>query len=43
MDMNHDGLIDQNEFITAAANHKKVLTKENIKKAFDLFDRNKDG
>ena len=31
------------DFITAATDHKKLLTKDNIKKAFDLFDTNKKG
>jgi len=31
------------EFITAACDHKKVASKENIKKAFSLFDANNNG
>ena len=36
-------MVDKHEFITAAADSQKVATKENIKKAFTLFDTNGDG
>lgn len=31
------------DFITAATNHKKLLTQDNIKKAFALFDKSGTG
>jgi len=31
------------DFLTAAIDHKKLITKENISNAFNLFDTNKDG
>ena len=31
------------DFLAAAVDHKKLITKENIEKAFALFDTNKDG
>ena len=31
------------DFLAAAVDHKKLITTENIEKAFALFDTNKDG
>lgn len=42
-DLDGDGKIDFQEFYTAAVNHQKIITKENIKYAFDCFDVNGDG
>ena len=32
-------MIDYNEFVTAAFNKKRLLSQENLQKAFRLFDR----
>lgn len=37
-DVDNNGLIDYSEFILAAANKRTLLSKANIKYAFDLFD-----
>ena len=42
-DLDGDGKIDFSEFYTAAIDHQKVLTKENIEYAFRTFDTNGDG
>ena len=42
-DLDGDGKIDYHEFLVASFNHKAVLTEENLQKAFNLFDVNKDG
>jgi len=42
-DLDGDGKIDFHEFFTAAVNHQKVLTKQNLKFAFETFDINGDG
>ena len=42
-DLDGDGKIDFVEFYTAAINHQKILTKENIEYAFRTFDTNNDG
>ena len=42
-DLDGDGNMDFQEFYTAAVNHQKIITKENIKYAFDCFDVNGDG
>ena len=42
-DLDGDGAIDYQEFIAAAIDHKKYLTEANIKRVFDLFDRNGSG
>lgn len=31
------------QFITAAIDHRKYLTKDNMQKAFNLLDKDKDG
>jgi calcium-dependent protein kinase len=38
-----NGSIDFAEFYTAAVNHQKMLTKENLLIAFRTFDINNDG
>jgi len=37
-DSDNSGYIDYSEFLMAMANKKKILSKENMKRAFDLFD-----
>ena len=41
--MDGDGRIDFHEFFTAAVDHQKVITKQNLKYAFETFDTNGDG
>ena len=43
IDLDKSGSISYMEFISAAIDHRKHLTKDNIKKAFDLFDKDGDG
>ena len=37
-DVDNNGLIDFSEFLLATGNKKEMLTKSNIKQAFDIFD-----
>lgn len=37
-DVDNNGLIDYSEFLLAAGNKKEMLSKANVKQAFDLFD-----
>ena len=37
-DVDNNGLIDYSEFLLATGNKKEMLSKSNIKQAFDLFD-----
>eukprot|EP00826_Nyctotherus_ovalis_P023591 TRINITY_DN1813_c0_g3_i2.p1 TRINITY_DN1813_c0_g3~~TRINITY_DN1813_c0_g3_i2.p1 ORF type:complete len:152 (+),score=20.93 TRINITY_DN1813_c0_g3_i2:361-816(+) len=37
-DVDKNGLIDYSEFLLAAGNKKQMLSKSNVKQAFDLFD-----
>lgn len=37
-DADNNGMIDYSEFLVAMANKKSILSKENVKRAFDLFD-----
>lgn len=37
-DADNNGFIDYSEFLVAMANKKKILSKANVKRAFDLFD-----
>lgn len=37
-DSDNNGTIDYTEFLMAMSNKKKLLSKENVKRAFDLFD-----
>lgn len=41
--MDGNGTIDFQEFYTAAINHQKIVTKENLLAAFQTFDVNGDG
>ena len=43
LDLNGDGMVDKHEFLVGAADFQKVSTNENIKRAFAIFDTNKDG
>ena len=43
VDIDKDGKISYEEFFTAAADRKKLLTKQHLKEAFDVLDINKDG
>ena len=36
-------MVDKHEFLVGASDYQKVATTENIKKAFALFDIDKDG
>ena len=42
-DTDGDGKIDFDEFSTAALDKKKHISRENIQKAFKMFDQNGDG
>ena len=42
-DTNNDGQIDYTEFITAAFDKQKLLQREKIQQAFNLFDTDEDG
>ncbi len=37
-DVDNNGSIDYSEFLLAAGNKKELLSKANVKQAFDLFD-----
>ena len=37
-DVDNNGLIDYSEFLLATGNKRAMLSKENVKQAFDLFD-----
>lgn len=39
VDFNNDGTINFSEFITVTIEKEKLLTEDNLKKAFKLFDR----
>ena len=43
IDSNRDGTIDFTEFLTAAFDKKKLLTEENLKRAFAVFDKDGSG
>lgn len=43
IDMDCNGYIEYQEFIAATYDKKKILTEFNLKKAFDMFDRDKSG
>ena len=43
MDTNRDGVIDYDEFMTAAADREKLLTTTNLKNAFKALDKNGNG
>ena len=39
IDMDRNGYIDYSEFLLSAMNKKQMLSKENLKHAFQLFDK----
>ena len=43
IDVNNDGKISYEEFLTAATDRKKLLTKQHLKEAFRILDLNNDG
>ena len=43
IDSNNDGHIDFTEFLTAAFDKKKLLSEENLRRAFAVFDKDGDG
>eukprot|EP00830_Metopus_es_P017914 TRINITY_DN6067_c0_g2_i2.p1 TRINITY_DN6067_c0_g2~~TRINITY_DN6067_c0_g2_i2.p1 ORF type:complete len:423 (+),score=78.40 TRINITY_DN6067_c0_g2_i2:63-1271(+) len=43
VDIDHNGFIDYSEFLVASTNKTKVLSKENLKRAFQLFDKDGSG
>jgi len=43
IDSSNSDTITYMEFITAAIDHRKLLTKENMQKVFNLIDKDKNG
>ena len=43
LDTNQDGKIDYGEFITAAVNRARLLNEENLRIAFNMFDKDGNG
>ena len=43
VDMNQNGQIEYSEFIAAASNLQLMMTENNLKQAFDLFDLDENG
>ena len=43
IDLDGDGTIDYTEFVMATVNEKKLLTKERLKMAFQMFDKDGNG
>ena len=43
IDTNRDGMIDYDEFMTAASNRSKLLNKTNLEAAYRNLDKNSDG
>ena len=43
IDTNNDGLIDYDEFMTAASNRVKLLNEMNLRDAFTVLDKTGDG
>lgn len=43
LDKNLNGLIDYTEFITAASDKAKLLSRQNLEFAFNMIDKDKDG
>ena len=43
LDTNQDGKIDYGEFITAAVNRARLLSEENLRIAFQMFDKDGNG
>jgi len=42
-DINGDGFIDFQEFVSACVNRQRITTAENVKVAFNILDYNRDG
>ena len=42
-DLNLDGALDYHEFASTACNREKLCSKENLRKAFDAFDKDNSG
>jgi len=42
-DLDGDSMLNYHEFITAAYNHKSLLSPGNIEKIFSLLDKDGDG
>ena len=43
IDTNRDGVIDYDEFMTAASNRVKLLNDQNLRNAFEVLDSSGDG
>lgn len=43
VDIDGNGFIEYQEFISATFSKKKILTEDNLKRAFDMFDKDKSG
>jgi Ca2+-binding EF-hand superfamily protein len=43
LDTNQDNKIDYGEFITAAVNRTRLLTEDNLRMAFEMFDKDGNG
>jgi calcium-dependent protein kinase len=43
VDMNGDGIIEYSEFVVAAMNEELLLSTNNLRKAFEMFDHDSDG
>ena len=43
LDKNCNGVIDYSEFLTAAVNKQRLLSQENLKMAFRMFDTDNSG
>ena len=43
LDINGDGKIDYQEFITAAVNRAKLINDQNLEMAFKMFDQDGNG
>jgi len=43
VDTDQSGFVDYSEFIAAAANKHKILSKDNLQNAFDAFDTDGNG
>ena len=43
VDTDNNGFIDYTEFLKATLNQKTVMSSENLRKAFDLFDKDSSG
>jgi calcium-dependent protein kinase len=43
VDIDRNGWIDYSEFISATIDKRKLLSKERLKAAFSIFDRDENG